>query len=879
MVIPKLQQIRPQHIFPTSTAAYPSRRAECIAAACCAWLPALAAADRGVSASAGEIAWLPVVMSGLLLLAGGWILRLRQMLANVRHEERRYRTLLEAEPNAVIKVDPQGNIVLVNSQAEACFGYSRDEMLGQPVDMLFPARFRDGRWSVRGEFQQSRHLHPLGEGHEIRGLRKDGSEFPLEIGLNPVQTDHGVAVLSAVVDITERKRLEDRFRLVVEAMPNAMVVANRQGQIELINSQTEKLFGYTREELLGQSVDVLVPERFRGHHPQFRDNYLQQPQARAMGSGRDLFGLRKDGSEFPVEIGLNPITTESGTLVLSSIIDITERKRLEDRFRLVVEAMPNAVVVANQVGVIELINSQTEKLFGYTREELLGQSVDSLVPERFRAQHPSFRRDYLKDPQTRAMGSGRDLFGLHKDGSEFPVEIGLNPISTEHGTLVLSSIVDISERKLAEQRLKQQAEQLESANRYKSEFLANMSHELRTPLNSILILSEQLRDNPSGSSSARQREHADIIYRSGCDLLSLINDILDLSKIEAGRVSICHEPIQLGDLGDNIRSIFGPQAGLKALHFVVEIDPALPDSIVSDYQRLFQILKNLIANALKFTARGQVSVRFGVMTPAAPVSAPMLAVAVVDSGPGIPADKHELIFQAFRQVDGSTSRQYGGTGLGLTISRQLANLLGGEIVLQSEPGQGSCFTLLLPLIAAEAVPAVANRPASPALPRTGHATTVADAAKARPLPHDEIAALHHVQPLVGSRILLVDDDVRNIYAMTSLLEAEGYEVNSARNGEDAIHLLSAQQNVDLVLMDMMMPVMDGFQAINSLRNDWQYSRPIIAVTACAMKGDREKCLAAGADDYLPKPVNRSELASIVRKWLDGANQGGADERR
>jgi PAS domain S-box-containing protein len=580
-----------------------------------------------------------------------------------------------------------------------------------------------------------------------------------------------------------------------------------------------------------------------------------------MGAGRELFGLRKDGSEFPLEIGLNPLQTERGLEVLSSVVDITARKRLEDRFRLVVEATPNAVVVTNQQGIIELVNSQTEALFAYSRDELLGQSIEILVPHKARQHHQQVRRDYLAAPQPRAMGAGRDLFALRKDGSEFPVEIGLSPISSESGSLVLSSIIDISARKQAESQLQQQAEELATASRYKSEFLANMSHELRTPLNSILILSEQLRDNHPGNLTPRQREHADIIYRSGCDLLGLINDILDLSKIEAGRVSVCHEPIVLDDLCDNVRRIFAPIAEQKRLQFEVETAAGVPQVVISDYQRLFQILKNLISNALKFTQQGHVQVLFQVARNAdSDDVADWLQISVVDSGPGIPADKHELIFQAFQQVDGSTSRQYGGTGLGLTISRQLAILLGGQIELQSAPGQGSHFILRLPLVAVPHGGSV--RSVNSPLPRTAPVATTQD-----------VSAQTGPQPATAGStrdetILLVDDDVRNIYAMTSLLETLGFEVAIARNGEDAISLLSAREDIDLVLMDMMMPVLDGYQATSRLREQWQFSRPIIAVTACAMKGDREKCLAAGADDYLPKPVQRGELEAMIRKWLD-----------
>ncbi|HEU0296372.1 MAG TPA: PAS domain S-box protein [Anaerolineales bacterium] len=258
--------------------------------------------------------------------------------------------------------------------------------------------------------------------------------------------------------------LEDKFSDLLEAVPSAMVIVDRAGHILLINSQMEKLFGYTRGEILGQSVEELVPERFRAKHPAHRQHFFSNPLVRPMGVGRDLHGLRKDGSEFPVEIGLNPLETEKGLVVLASIVDITERKRAEERFRLVVEAAPNSIVMADGGGRIVLVNAQTERLFGYRREELIGQSVETLVPERYRRGHPNHRAIFMDHPSARPMGVGRDLFGLRKDGSEFPVEIGLNPIETEHGLMVLASIVDITERKRAEEILR------ESEERYRNLF-------------------------------------------------------------------------------------------------------------------------------------------------------------------------------------------------------------------------------------------------------------------------------------------------------------------------------------------------------------------------------------------------------------------------
>ncbi len=546
-------------------------------------------------------------------------------------------------------------------------------------------------------------------------------------------------------------------------------------------------------------------------------------------------------------------------------------------FRLVVEAAPNAILVTDAAGRIELVNQQAEKLFRYSRDELLGKQVEILIPERFRHHHPSLRGMFMGDPTTRAMGAGRDLYACTRDGEEIPIEIGLNPIHTPEGTRVLSSIIDIRERKAAEERFRQQTQQIAAASRYKSEFLANMSHELRTPLNSILILSEQLKSNPLGNLTQKQVTHADIIHRSGSDLLALINDILDLSKIEAGRMTVMMETISLREFAESIERSFRPMAESRQLHFDVATDPGAPAFFSSDHQRIFQIVRNLLSNALKFTSQGQVAIRlFGEGNG----SAARIGIAVTDTGIGIPEDKQELIFDAFRQVDGSTSRRFGGTGLGLSISRSLAELLGGEIRLQSRLGEGSTFTLFLPIGQTDAC-ALPLRPDQ--APDDAHEMQVDDnAAEARDyasligdpgdqlsLPAGIVAGKAPGQPqFSGKRLLLVDDDVRNIYAMSSLLEDLGFDIEVAMNGQQALDAIDSLAPVDLILMDMMMPVLDGYQAIRELKQRPRPAPPVIAVTAHAMRGDREKCLEAGADDYLAKPVAQDDLIRVLQNWLE-----------
>ncbi|MCL6603474.1 MAG: CHASE3 domain-containing protein [Paenibacillus sp.] len=409
--------------------------------------------------------------------------------------------------------------------------------------------------------------------------------------------------------------------------------------------------------------------------------------------------------------------------------------------------------------------------------------------------------------------------------------------------------------------------QLEQSSRHKSEFLANMSHELRTPLNSMLILSQLLTENRNATLSEEEQDYAAIIHSSATDLLGLINDILDLSKVEAGKMLVEMDAVNLTEFPSMLNTYFGKIAEKKNIQFSVSMDPTLPDLFYSDEMRLHQIMRNLLSNAFKFTEAGSVEVAVTKLedyTSASFVSEmPVLAFAVKDSGIGISEEKRELIFEAFRQADGSTVRKFGGTGLGLSISLQLARLLGGHIAVESILNEGSTFTLILPCQEEDSELEIL-----PIKSRSEVAAAIEMQNMNRESSLNTVTDIDYRQ-LKGRTVLLVDDDLRNVFALKKGLEPYDMNILTAQTGYECLQILREHPEIEIVLLDIMMPILDGYDTLCIIREELMLiDLPIIAISAKTMKEEREKCLAAGATDFMGKPVVIKEVVTRMCRWLN-----------
>ncbi len=617
----------------------------------------------------------------------------RDVSDRVRRETR-YEGLIEAAPDAMILLDDQGEIEMVNQQAELMFGYDRFRLLGRPIEMLVPERFRAQHPVFRRQYGENPRTRPMGAGLDLYALRADGTEFPVEISLSPLEERPGGQTYAAAIrDVTERRAAEARFRGMLDAAPDAMVAVDGEGLITLVNRQAEKLFGYTRDELLGESVELLVPVPSREVHARLRKRYLGGGGGhRTFGVRPELTARRKDGGVFPAEISLSSMQTPEGVVVCAAIRDITARKLADNRFRGVIESAPDAMVIVSDTGAIELVNGQVIRLFGYERDELVGQPIEVLMPLRYRGRHPEHRRQFVRSPRLRPMGANLQLSALRKDGTEFPVEISLSPIEADGTVSVCATIRDVTSRRqieqsqrLAAEREREASARLREVDRLRTDFLATVSHELRTPLTAIKGFAEWLVGSWDTTDEARKRDMIQRIHHAGGRLDFLIQDLLDFSRLERGKLKIELEHHVLADLVDE--ALRNTATALEEHLVDNRVDPEV--EVLVDRSAILRVLENLLTNAAKFSPRGSTIHLDAEVAPATVV------VSVRDEGVGIPEEEHEKVFDRFYRSP-ATATSAPGTGIGLAIVKHFVEAQDGSVELRSAPDEGCDFRVTLP---------------------------------------------------------------------------------------------------------------------------------------------------------------------------------------
>ena len=651
------------------------------------------------------------------------------------------------------------------------------------------------------------------------------------------------------IDITERKltelaliESESRFRDMADSAPVMIWMSGLDKLCYFFNKGWLDFTGRTLDQESGNGWA-------EGVHPEDFDRclkiYVESFDARRHFK-MDYRLRRHDGVYRWIEDNGSPRFDGQGEFLgyIGSCIDINERKEAEEYFKIIVEASPSAMLLLNDQGTIELVNNAFIRLFGYSAEEITGQLIEEVVPNDLADDHVRHRDLYLQKPVSCEIGKERIVLGKRKDGTTFQVEIGLSPIQVGSRQFVISVIVDVTQRKMAERaildmnanlekKVRERTEALEKASAAKSEFLANMSHEIRNPMNTINLSSYMLGRE---SLTKQQMQMVERISRSSKSLLMIVNEILDFSKMEAGQVDLELTTFNLGDLLHRMAESFVVMASEKDIRLHAQLLLSELPNVVGDSVRIEQVLNNLLGNAIKFTREGDVWLR--VTWTRKEQHAVSLAFEVSDTGEGIPAEVIPLLGQPFTQADNSVTRRFGGTGLGLSICKKLLELMSSTLTIHSTVGLGSAFSFEL----------------------------ILDLAGSKVSDMTEPGSAHS---LTGLHIMVVDDDEANLDGMRHLLKAEGADVTVASNGPSAISMLDQNpEKFSLVLMDIQMPLMDGIETTKYIRNQFTKDRlPIIAVTAGILPEQHTKAMSAGINQVLRKPVDPVALIKAILKVL------------
>jgi len=753
--------------------------------------------------------------------------------------------LLESAADGIYSIDREGRCTFVNRAFTRMLGFTPEECLGKDVHQLIHARKPDGTPYPVEECPIYRCV-TTGEGARVDdevAWHKDGTPIPVEYSTQPVIIKGNVdAAVITMRDITAQRRAQEDLAASERRLRLALT-AGRMGTW-LLNGRTnrlhwdealERIYGL-ESGTFGGSLDSLLALV----HPDDRDRLLQQLNAAGL-EGSDHFEtdyriLRADGEvRWIDERGQVLFDHKGRKLAISGVSwDSTVRRRGEQelraseaRTRAMLETALDAIVSTDRDGRITEFNASAERTFGYKREDVLGKLLpEVIIPPSYHEAHARGMKHFYETGEGPVLGNRIEVSGMRADGSEFPVELAVNRISTGGEAEFTAYLRDITARRQQEEDLKAARDAAEEANQAKSQFLASMSHELRTPLNAIIGYSEMLQEEAVEAGAASLRDDLQKIHTAGRHLLELINDVLDLSKIEAGRMELYEETFDIAEAVRSAAETIQHLAQKNNDSLVVDCPPDI-GAMHTDLTKLRQSLLNLLSNACKFTENGTVTLQVRRYEKAGDG---WLAFAVSDTGIGISDDQIERLFEPFSQADASTSRRFGGTGLGLTLSRRFCRLMGGDLTAFGNPGVGSTFTINLP-------------------------------AKGVTVP-EEAQAASTTWTAESEAILVVDDDATARDLLRRTLEREGFRVALATNGREALEM-ARKLRPTAVTLDVMMPGLDGWTVLAQLKADPETCDiPVIMVT---MLEDRSLAYSLGANDYLTKPIDRERLVSILRK--------------
>ncbi len=755
--------------------------------------------------------------------------------------------------------DRQHRVVLVNDAACKLFGCSREEILGRTAYELFPSRemaeiswHKDEEVFTTGEENVNEETNTYAPGvtctvlvKKTLYIDKSGNEF----------------LVGVTRDISDRKRAEEALResekkysLLINNANESIIVA-QDGLLKFVNPMTLDLLGkHSERELINRPFPEFI-------HPDDRSKVVENYQRRIGNEDappRYAFRVvTAEGIVKWVEINVRLIEWQGRPATLNFLTDITERRRAEEalveseqRLMDIIDFLPDATLVINRDGKVVAWNKAIEAMTGILAKDMIGKGNYEYALPFYGSRRPILIDLILKADRdiessyNQIEKKGRVLMGESympnmRGGIVYLLGSAAVLYDSDGNVFgAIESIRDITEKKLAEDRLIDAKEAAEAAVRSKSDFLANMSHEIRTPLNAVLGLTGLLLNSDL---TAQERDYVETVRSSGNTLLSVINEILDFSKIEGGKMELEKQPFHLRECIAVAVDLVKVAADQKGLAIKYELDESIPACFKGDVTRLRQVLVNLLGNAVKFTHDGTIAISvIGKPIETTERKQYELHFSISDTGIGIPEEKLDRLFQSFSQVDSTTTRKYGGTGLGLAISKRLVELMTGEIWVVSKPGLGTTFHFTILAEEAEEV----SIPIDPGVmePR------VASGSKS-------------VRPL---RILLAEDNAINQMVAIQMLKKLGYRADVAGNGLEVLQAIE-RQPYDVVLMDVQMPEMDGLVAAQEIRKLWPKGPRIIAITAYALKGDRERCLAAGMDDYISKPIVIEELRRVLEK--------------